>query len=110
MSIGLKVAFLAGLALCQIGEFSFVLFNMGYRNLGVINESQLNYLLGIAIMTMIFTPFILQYAPKIYDMFAKIFKLNDVSEDSKTDEDFAVISSDVILLNLLRYPKPPSNL
>ena len=85
----LKVAFLAGLAICQIGEFSFVLFNMGYKNLGVINESQLNYLLGIAIMTMIFTPFILQYAPKIYDMFAKIFKLNDVAEDSNTAEELS---------------------
>ena len=83
----LKVAFLAGLAICQIGEFSFVVFNMGYRNLGVINENQLNYLLGIAIMTMIFTPFILQYAPKIYDMFAKIFKLNDDYVDNSLNID-----------------------
>ena len=62
---------------------------MGYNKLGVINESQLNYLLGIAIMTMIFTPFILQYAPKIYDMFAKIFKLNDVTENSQTGEELS---------------------
>ena len=79
----LRVSFLAGLAICQIGEFSFVLFNMGFKNLHLIDEIQLNYLLGIAIMTMIFTPFILQYAPKIYDIFAKLFNLNEVAEESK---------------------------
>ncbi|MCQ2735746.1 MAG: cation:proton antiporter [bacterium] len=90
-----KTAILTGIALCQIGEFAFVLFKMGY-GINLINKSDLNIMLASAIMTMILTPFILQAAPKIYDFVARYLKL-DISEASEQNEDDC-LSSHVIIV------------
>ena len=74
-----KTAFLTGLALSQIGEFSFVLFNMGL-NMNLISSETLNYLIGTAILTMVLTPFILQAAPSIYDRFAALVGISSGKE------------------------------
>lgn len=80
-----RTAFCAGLALCQIGEFSFVLFQMG-SDLGIIQSIQLNYLLASSILSMILTPFIIQAAPSLYGMFSKIFHFKEVKdEETKGD-------------------------
>lgn len=80
-----RVAFLSGIALCQIGEFSFVLFQMGLHE-QLISEGQLNYLLGTAILSMVMTPFLMQGAPKMYEIFAKIFKIKNQPEKALPED------------------------
>ncbi len=53
-----RTAVLAGLALGQIGEFSFVLSERG-ASLGLIGPPVYQFFLGVSVMTMIATPFLL---------------------------------------------------
>ena len=54
----LKTAILAGLALCGIGEFAFVLLASGFK-LKVVDSSFYQSFLGISILTMIVSPFLI---------------------------------------------------
>jgi CPA2 family monovalent cation:H+ antiporter-2 len=54
----LRSAILVGLALCQIGEFSFILSESGVNH-GLLNENMYQIFLSVAILTMAATPFIL---------------------------------------------------
>ncbi|MEW6720905.1 MAG: cation:proton antiporter [Thermodesulfobacteriota bacterium] len=57
-------AVLGGVALAQVGEFSFVLLLQGYRE-GLVNTGAYQYLLVVAVLTMIATPFLVNAAPGI---------------------------------------------
>jgi len=61
-----RVALLAGLAVSQIGEFSFVLAREG-RGAGLLPEGLYQTFLPIAVLTMLVTPFLLQGGPGILD-------------------------------------------
>src|SRR5207253_1972046 len=57
-----RVALLAGLAVSQIGEFSFVLAREG-RGTGLLSEGLYQTFLAVAVLTMLVTPFLLQGGP-----------------------------------------------
>ena len=57
-----RVAVVTGIGLVQIGEFSFLLLSQGYRE-NLVNATQYQYLLAIAILTMTATPFLMGAAP-----------------------------------------------
>lgn len=59
-----QVAAMTGLILCQIGEFSFILANLGLEK-GVLNEDGLQYVLSVSILLVGLTPFIYRLAPKV---------------------------------------------
>lgn len=59
----LRVGVLVGVALSQIGEFSFVLSREGI-NYGLISGDGYQVFLASAIITMVFTPFMIQGSPK----------------------------------------------
>jgi len=59
-----SVAIIMGLNLAQIGEFSFILGGRGL-DLGLMTQSQYQWFLSVAIVTMTVTPFIYKFAPKI---------------------------------------------
>ncbi|MBI5419516.1 MAG: cation:proton antiporter [Deltaproteobacteria bacterium] len=59
-----RVAVITGIGLFQIGEFSFLLLSQGYRE-DLVNATQYQYLLAIAILTMTATPFLMGAAPWI---------------------------------------------
>ncbi|HEY7586659.1 MAG TPA: cation:proton antiporter [Candidatus Deferrimicrobiaceae bacterium] len=59
-----RVAAVAGIGLLQIGEFSFLLLSEGYRE-NLVGTSQYQFLLAIAVLTMIATPFLMDAAPWI---------------------------------------------
>lgn len=65
----LRVAALAGMALGQIGEFSFVLAGVGL-NLGLLDAPGYQLFLAVAILTMALTPFVMQAAPAVADRLA----------------------------------------
>jgi CPA2 family monovalent cation:H+ antiporter-2 len=60
----LKTALIAGLGLAQIGEFSFVLADKG-RSFNLISENVYMLVLGTTAMTLVVTPFVLQFLPII---------------------------------------------
>src|SRR5205814_2106961 len=59
-------ASLAGLAVSQIGEFSFVLARQG-RGAGILAEGPYQTFLAVAVLTMLVTPFALQSGPALLD-------------------------------------------
>ncbi len=58
----LSVALMTGAALAQVGEFSFVLIHMGNK-LSMISNNGMNFLLGASVLTIIFTPFLMNVMP-----------------------------------------------
>jgi CPA2 family monovalent cation:H+ antiporter-2 len=59
-----RVAAVAGIGLLQIGEFSFLLLSEGYRE-SLVGTNQYQFLLAIAVLTMMATPFLMDAAPWI---------------------------------------------
>jgi CPA2 family monovalent cation:H+ antiporter-2 len=60
----LRIAIVAGFALAQIGEFSFVLSKVGLAA-GLLDESRYQLFLAVAVGTMTLTPVLLSVAPRI---------------------------------------------
>ncbi|MGB9664583.1 MAG: cation:proton antiporter [Ignavibacteria bacterium] len=60
----LRVAFLTGLYLSQIGEFSFVLLLKG-NQANIFSESFSNYFISLSLITMFVSPLLLQISPYI---------------------------------------------
>jgi CPA2 family monovalent cation:H+ antiporter-2 len=70
-----RVALLAGVAVSQIGEFSFVLAKDG-RAAGLLPDTLYQQFLGVAVITMLITPFLLQGGPAMLDAFEKAVPLD----------------------------------
>src|SRR3989475_17574 len=72
-----RVALLAGLAVSQIGEFSFVLAREG-RAAGLLPGALYQSFLAVAVFTMILTPFLLQGGPALLDRLDRVIRLDPV--------------------------------
>ncbi len=59
-----RLVVIVSVTLMQIGEFSFLLMSEGYR-IGLIGTVQYQFLLAIAILTMVATPFVMDSGPAI---------------------------------------------
>ncbi|HTP41764.1 MAG TPA: cation:proton antiporter [Nitrospiria bacterium] len=59
-----RVAVLVGLALSQVGEFSFVMAQTG-RELGLLSPGGNQQFLAISIVTMVVTPLLIQWGPAV---------------------------------------------
>ena len=70
-----RVALLAGLAVSQIGEFSFVLAREG-RGMGLVSETLYQTFLAVAVFTMLLTPFLLQGGPALIDRLEQLVPLD----------------------------------
>jgi CPA2 family monovalent cation:H+ antiporter-2 len=64
MRFPLRVAVLAGLGLAQVGEFSFVLAELGAKQ-GLLAPDELRLFFAMAVVTMLVTPFALRFGPQI---------------------------------------------
>jgi len=62
----LKTAIISGLGLAQIGEFSFVLAGQGSK-FGLISDNVYSLILGTTAVTLIVTPFVLQWLPALLE-------------------------------------------
>ncbi|WP_051306970.1 cation:proton antiporter [Desulfomicrobium escambiense] len=65
------VAILGGLCLCQIGEFSFVLAGVGMGS-NLLTDTEYQYFLAVAIMTMAVTPFLIAAVPAISERLVRL--------------------------------------
>ena len=70
-----RVALLAGLAVSQIREFSFVLAREG-REATLLSEGLYQTFLAVAVFTMLVTPFLLQAGPAIVDRLERAVPLD----------------------------------
>jgi len=64
MGLPLRVCVLTGVALCQVGEFSFVLLKGGL-NSGLIEDPLMGTLLAAVILSMLVTPFLIRLGPRL---------------------------------------------
>jgi CPA2 family monovalent cation:H+ antiporter-2 len=60
----LRVALATGLALSQVGEFTFVLADNGNRR-GLIGAADLEFLVAVSLVTLIATPYIIGATPRL---------------------------------------------
>ncbi|HJJ35623.1 MAG TPA: cation:proton antiporter [Methanocorpusculum sp.] len=82
IGIGAGVGLLASVGLSQIGEFSFILGQVGLDN-GILSQEIYQFFLAISIITMAATPFLVKLAPKIVD---KCFKPKVPEKDENEPE------------------------
>lgn len=59
-----RSAILAGVALAQVGEFAFILAQVGQDN-GLLDRQAYNVFLAVSVISMIITPFLIQWAPRL---------------------------------------------
>ncbi len=71
----LRSAILAGVALAQVGEFSFILAQEGLM-VGILDHATYNVFLAVSVFTMIITPFLMQGAPRLARRAEAIQRLN----------------------------------
>lgn len=70
MGYPIRPAIIVGLALCQVGEFSFILAKVG-RSGNLLSEDNYQLFLAASILTMAATPFLLNLAPALAERLAR---------------------------------------
>jgi CPA2 family monovalent cation:H+ antiporter-2 len=71
LGFSLRIAVLAGLALSQVGEFSFILSRTGLQ-VGLLGGAQEQLFLAVSVLTMAFTPFIIAASPALADALVRL--------------------------------------
>ena len=77
-----RTSIITGLGLAQIGEFSFVLASAG-QGLGLVSRRVYLLIVGTTALTLIITPFILQFALKLLDWIEEKWDLSNLLENSQ---------------------------
>ena len=62
MSVPPRSAFMVGVALAQVGEFSFLLAQQGQQS-GLLRGDSYQVFLSVSVLSMIVTPFLMQWSP-----------------------------------------------
>ncbi len=65
-----RVAFLCGLTVAQISEFSFIIVNMAYK-VGHVDEKTLSVTALVGLITMLVSTYLIIYAEKLYHLIGK---------------------------------------
>ncbi|MHB1193965.1 MAG: cation:proton antiporter domain-containing protein [Longimicrobiales bacterium] len=71
LGLSLRTAVLAGLALSQVGEFSFILAGSGVAR-GIMSQAHYQWFLGAAVASIGVTPFLIASAPRLADALARL--------------------------------------
>ncbi len=71
LGMPLRTAVLTGIAICQVGEFSFVLGKAG-MNLGLGDEFKYQLFLSFSLITMALTPTLMQFSPAIANLILRL--------------------------------------
>lgn len=72
----IRSSLLAGIALSQVGEFSFILAQEGQKA-GLLKEGPYQMFLAVSVLTMIITPFLIQWSPVLArraEAFQRLYK------------------------------------
>lgn len=109
----LKGSILIGLALSQVGEFSFILAKMGNSSM-IISDFFYHLFLSVAVITMALSPFVIQAAPYIANLCLKLplpkniieglFPLKEI-EVPELSNHLVIIGKDIAALKLSMMAK-----
>lgn len=77
-----KISVFVALALAQIGEFGFLILLSAKKN-ALISDHSYQRLLGISILSIVFTPYALKLYPKVKKFFAFANKLDWIAREVK---------------------------
>lgn len=96
LGFGSRIAWLTGLALAQVGEFSFVLAGVGRAN-GLLPQAIFQVFLASSILTILATPFLIQASPVLASKAPKPLRWNGrgpapVDKAKKRTEDHVIIA------------------
>ncbi|TDI76767.1 MAG: potassium transporter KefB [Bacteroidetes bacterium] len=97
-----RTVLLTGLALFQIGEFAFILSRVGIKA-GLLTDEMNQYFLSVSIVTMLFTPFVIQYSDKIsailiHPRIQKKWGVIRSKYDTKENEDVKGIENHLVII------------
>lgn len=92
----LRLSVLSGLALAQIGEFSFVLAGRG-GELGLLSASDTQTFLASAVVTMVLTPALIGLGPKLVTWLPDIGGRGNWFADDAAAEEHAALAGHVII-------------
>ena len=94
-----RVSIITGFALCQVGEFSFVLAKTGIDS-GFIPDNVYQIFLASAIITMALTPFFMNISPRVVDLYYRVMpgRVARVAECSSAGQETAKKSADHIVI------------
>lgn len=81
----LRIGVLTGISLAQIGEFSFVLSNTGLQH-GLIQDETYQVFLASAILTMMFTPFMIHRSHSLSERIEEILPSRTLKTSRLMDE------------------------
>ena len=87
-----RVAIMVGLGLAQIGEFSFVLARAGQSS-GLLPEDDYQKFLAASIISMIATPFLISFSPRLGFMAQRLLSDGKQGEIENIEEDIHLTSS-----------------
>lgn len=92
-----RIALITGIGLAQVGEFSFLLLKFG-QNYNIISPVNYQYLLSIALLTMLFTPFLIRWAPSVLTRFKPLKETNPSGPEYDTEKLKCNLSDHVIII------------
>lgn len=93
LSMPVRTAVMSGLALSQVGEFSFILASVGLQH-DLISPSLYQYFLAVSVLTMAASPFCLAMGPRIANLAVRLplpggrFEKKDIAlrEDGESEK------------------------
>jgi len=96
-----RTVILTGLALFQIGEFSFILSKVGVKE-GLLSFETNQYFLSVSIVTMFLTPFVIQYADKFASKLLSLFsgkkEKHIRSKLEKSNQDISKLKNHLVII------------
>lgn len=93
----IRTALLAGMALAQVGEFSFILGRTGYEA-GLIDIGLYQGFLATTIMTMVATPFLIQYGWPAVTHLLRGMRVSQAEEDAAKPPGIETLTGHVVIV------------
>lgn len=81
----LRTSIITGLSLAQVGEFSFVLAALAVSN-GVFTQQAYQGFLAVSVLTMMVTPMLINWAPRIADLLTRWQRRIPTEEEAQADD------------------------
>lgn len=95
----LRTAIIAGLSISQVGEFSFVLSKVGLDN-NLLDQKIYQIFLSVSVLTMIITPFSINIATKMADIFVSLpfLKKLESLKDLKSAKESSSLKDHLVII------------
>ena len=92
-----RTGFLSGLALANVSEFSLIIVALGYK-VGHLNQEIVSMITIIAILTIVFSSYMIIYNDELYNFFKKYLNIFELNKKQKKDFQKKHLQDHIILL------------